>query len=236
MKKLSWSIALLAVLGPSTGLARTQAAKEATIQPDTKAQLVLQTHLSSKLSEVGDNITAVLYEPIYADSHMVMQRGTEFHGRVTSVTPAKRGQKSAQMTILFDKVVMPWGEEPVSLVITAIDDWRTNEKLKANSEGNIDPGHKGEKTLDNVEKGGVIGAAGAGAVVLSGGPGAAGAGLIGAGLLGGLLVTKGGEVKLDPGAGFRVKFVKPLSLPVIAEPGKSPRPIQQDSDEKSSLY
>jgi len=230
MRKLTLIVALLALLSPISGFAGPQAAKQATIQPDTKAQLVLQTHLSSKLSEVGDNITGVLYESVYAEGHLVIPRGTEFHGRVVSVTAAKRGQKNAQMTILFDKVVMPWGEEPVSLLITAIDDWRTNQKLKANSEGNVDPGHNGDKTVDNVERGGVIGAAGAGAVILSGGPGAAGAGMIGGGLLGGLLLTKGGEVKLDPGVSFRVKFVKPLTLPIIAEPGKSPKPIQQDSD------
>jgi hypothetical protein len=233
MKKLSVILALLAVLGPSAGLAGTQAAKQATIQPDTKAQIVLQSHLSSKLSEPGDNITAVLYEPIYAEGHLVLQRGTEFHGHVVSVTPAKRAEKSAQMIILFDKVAMPWGEEPVSLLITAVDDWRTNQKLKTNSEGKVDPGHNGDKTVDNVEKGGIIGIAGASAVVLSGGPGAAGAGLIGAGLLTGLVMTKGGEVKLDPGVSFRVKFVKPLTLPILAEPAKAPAPIQQDSQSGS---
>jgi len=157
-----------------------------------------------------------------------MPVGTEFHGRVTSVTPAKRGQKNAQMTILFDRVVMPWGEEPVSLMITAVDDWRANQKLKADSEGKVDPGHNGDKTLDNVEKGGVIGSVGAAGIILGGGPGAAGVGTIGAGLLGGLLMTKGGEVKLDPGTTFRVKFVKPLTLPVLPEPSKAPNPIQQD--------
>ncbi|HEY6330867.1 MAG TPA: hypothetical protein VI756_16165 [Blastocatellia bacterium] len=233
MKKLSLVLASLAILGPSVGLAGTQAAKQATIQPDTKAQIVLQSHLSSKLSEPGDNITAVLYEPIYADGHLVMQRGTEFHGHVVSVTPAKRGEKNAQMIILFDKVAMPWGEEPVSLLITAVDDWRTNTKLKTNSEGKVDPGHNGDKTVDNVERGGVIGAVAAGGVVLGGGPGAAGAGLVGAGLLGGLMMSKGGEVKLDPGVSFRVKFVKPLTLPIMSEPAKAPAPILQDSQSGS---
>src|SRR5580693_774290 len=228
MKRLSVVVTLLVVSCSSIGFARAQAAKQATIQPETKAQLVLQTHLSSKLSEVGDHITAVLYESVYAEDKLVIPRGTEFHGRVTAVIPAKHGQKSGQMTVLFDRVSMPWGEEPVSMIITSVDDWRSDQKLKANSEGDVNGGHKGEKTVQNVETGGVIGATAGYGSVLGGAPRGAGAGMIGAGLVTGLVLTKGGEVNLPPGTTFRIKFVKPLSLPVIVEPGAGPKPIQQD--------
>ena len=235
MNKSAGVLALCFLLGIEPVTAFSQAAKEATIEPDTKAQIVLQTHLNSKLNEPGDNITAVLNEPIYVNGLLVMERGTEFHGRVTAVTPARRGQKQAQMTIVFDRVAMPWGEEPVAVMLTAIDDWNRDEKHKADSEGQVKGGHKGEKTAENVRRGGEIGGLGAGAVILGGaaagaGPGILGVGAaaIGGGLLGGLLLTKGGEVRVDPGATFRIKFVKPLTLPIIQQPGAAPRPIQQD--------
>jgi hypothetical protein len=228
MKTLSATVTLLVVSFASIGFARTQAAKQATIQPDTKAQIVLQTHLSSKLSEVGDHITAVLYESVYAEDKLVIPRGTEFHGRVTAVTPAKRAQKSGQMTVLFDRVSMPWGEEPVSILITSVDDWRSDRKLKANSEGDVNGGHNGAKTVGNVETGGVIGGVAAYGTTLGGAPAGAGAGLVGAGLVTGLVMTKGGEVNLPPGTTFRIKFVKPMSLPVIADPSAGPKPIQPD--------
>ena len=123
---------------------------------------------------------------------------------------------------------MPWGEEPVSVILTAIDDWDKNEKLKANDEGKVSGGHRADATVDNVLRGGGIGGAGAGVVLLSGGPGAAGAAALGGGLLAGLFMTKGGEVQVNPGAVFRVKFVKPITLPVIGQAGSTPRPIQQD--------
>jgi hypothetical protein len=164
-----------------------------------------------------------------------MPRGTEFFGRVTSVTPAKRGMKGAQMAIIFERFAMPWGEEPVSVLLTAIDDWSNDEKLKADDEGKVKGDRNSGKAADNVEQGGAIGAAGAGAVILTGagagaGPGilAAGGAAIGGGLLAGLLLTKGKEVRLQPGAMFRIKFVKPVTLPVIQSSGSSPRPIQQD--------
>lgn len=227
MKKNFCALMLLAMT-LSAIPAYSQAAREATIEPETKAKVVLQTRLSSKLSEVGDPITAVLDEPIYVDNQLVIARGTEFHGRVTSVTPAKRGHKAATLAIAFERIAMPWGEEPVSIVLTAIDDWDKGEKRKADDEGKVNGGHRGDKTVDNVYRGGQIGGLGAAAVILSGGGLGAGGAAIGGGLLGGLLLTKGGEVQVNPGAVFRIKFVKPATFPVVQQPGSSPRPIQQD--------
>jgi hypothetical protein len=235
MKKSVSLLAQAAFLLVAVAPGRAQEARVATIQPETKARLVLQSNLNSKLNEVDDTVTAVLYEPIYVDGLLVMARGTEFHGRVTEVVPARRGQKSARMSIIFDKVAMPWGEEPVSILITALDDWDADQKYKADAEGQVKGAKRGDKTAENVERGAKIGSAGAGAVILAGaaagsGPGILGAGAatIAAGMLTGLFVTKGGEVRVAPGAIFRCKFVKPMTLPVIQQPGSAPVPIQQE--------
>src|SRR5262249_62192522 len=102
------------------------------------------------------------------------------------------------MTIVFDRVAMPWGEEPVAILITAIDDWSRDRKLRANDEGKVNGGHDGDKTVDNVERGGVIGGAGAGTVILAGaaaggGPGGFGGrgGGIGGGRVGGVVLETG---------------------------------------------
>jgi hypothetical protein len=202
--------------------AHSQAAREATIEPETRAKIILQTRLSSKLSEVGDPITAVLDEPVYVNGMLVLQRGTEFHGRVAQVTAAKRGNKQATMGVVFDRLAMPWGEEPVSVVLTAIDDWDKNEKLKADDEGKVKGGRDGKETADNVLTGGGIGGGAAGVILLSGGSGGAGAAALGGGLLAGLFLTKGKEVFVAPGAVFRIKFVKPLTLPVLSRPAQDP--------------
>jgi hypothetical protein len=228
MKKVLSSIFAFAFLALISVQARAQAAREATIEPETKAKLVLQTRLSSKLSEAGDMVIAVLDEPIYVDNQMVMPRGTEFRGRVVAVTPAKRGQKAASMSIAFERASMSWGDEPVFVEVAGVDDWDKNEKLKANEEGKVSGGHSGKRTAENVERGGAIGGAGAGVILLSGGSGGAGAASLGGGLLAGLLLTKGGEVYLQPGAIFRVRFVKPMTLPVVQQLNSSPRPIQQE--------
>ena len=228
MKKTLSALFVVTLISLASVSAKAQAAHEVTIEPETKAKLVLQTRLSSKLSEVGDPVTAVLDEALYVNNQLVIPRGTEFRGRVTQVSPARRGQKAATMALAFERVSMPWGDEPVFITLAGIDDWDKNEKLKADSEGKVSGGHSGKRTAENVYRGGGIGGAGAGVILLSGGGGAAGAGALGGGLLAGLLLTKGGEVYLQPGAIFRVKFVKPFSVPVSQPPAASPRPIQQD--------
>ncbi|HVG20535.1 MAG TPA: hypothetical protein VNI02_15905, partial [Blastocatellia bacterium] len=180
MKKNLCALILFAMT-LSAAPAYSQAAREATIEPETKAKVVLQTRLSSKLSEVGDTISAVIDEPLYVNSQLVIPRGTEFHGRVTSVTPAKRGHKAATLAIAFERIAMPWGEEPVSVVLTSIDDWDKNEKRKADDEGKVSGGHRGDKTAENVYRGGQIGGLGAAAVILSGGGLATGGAAIGGG-------------------------------------------------------
>src|SRR5215212_6764339 len=180
MKKNICGLVLLAMT-LSAVPAYSQAAREATVEPETKANVVLQTRLSSKLSEVGDPITAVLDEPVYVNNQLVIPRGTEFHGRVTAVTPAKRGHKAATIALTFERIAMPWGEEPVSVVLTAIDDWDSNEKRKADDEGKVGGGHRGNKTAENVYRGGQIGGLGAAAVILSGGGLATGGAAIGGG-------------------------------------------------------
>lgn len=235
MRRSFCSIALFACMALGVVPVFSQAAREATIEPDTKAKLVLQSRLSSKLSEPGDPIRAVLDEAIYVNGALVLPRGTEFIGRVTQVTAAKRPQKQGSIAIAFERIALSWGEEAVSIVVTALDDWDKNEKLKADSEGSVKGGHKGEKTAENVQRGGTIGGAGAGVVILSGGSYGAGAASLGGGLLAGLLLTKGGEVVVSPGAVFRVKFVKPVTLPVVQQPSTAPRSIQQDDPKPPPL-
>ena len=229
MRRSVSAVLVCAVLGFAAVPAMPQAAREATIEPETRARIVLQSQLSSKLNEPGDPISAVLDEPVYVNSELVLPRGTEFHGRVTQATPAGRGQKNGQIAIIFEQVRMPWGDVPVAVSITAIDDWSHDEKMKANDEGKVSGSRSGERTAKNVERGATIGGAGALATVLLGGGGAAAGAAIGGGLLGGLLLTKGGDVRVGPGAIFRIKFVKPATLPVILQGGSSPKPLNLDS-------
>lgn len=229
----SASAILFCVFALSSAPVLSQAAREATIEPETKARLVLRSQLSSKLNEPGDPVSATLEEPVYVNGEMVLQRGTEFHGRVTGATPAGKGQKNGRIGIVFEQIRMPWGEVPSPVAITAIDDWRSDEKMKANEEGKVSGSRSGGRTAENVERGAIIGTSGALATVLLGGSDAAAGGGIAGSMLGALLLTKGGDVRVAPGAIFRMKFVKPLTLPIIqqAVAPRANQPVSTDSQQ-----
>jgi hypothetical protein len=188
-----------------------------TIPEGKLAKLSLQTRLSSKLSEIDDEVTAVLYEPVRGeDGRVIIPRGTEFIGRVTQVQAAKRPQKEATMTVVFNTMRMPYGTEKVSVTIVAIDDYVNDAKLKSkNDEGKVGGGHSGGRTATNAGVGGGLGTLG-GIIAASAGAGLPGlAGGIGAGVVGGVLMTKGNDIKLEPGTIVRIKFERPVSLPAF---------------------
>jgi hypothetical protein len=215
-----------------------QPPREATIQSESKARLILQSHISSKLSEPGDIITATLAEPIYVEGEMVLPRGAEFRGRIIKVAPAKRGQRSSHLSINLESVVTASGQMPISAQVTAIDDWDKEETIKANDQGKLKGGHRGEKTIENMRKGSSLGFSGAiVGVAVGGAAGASGRQALGiggiglaAGMIGGLLLTKGTEIRVGPGSILRIKFLKPATLPIVQQPGLQPGPVRSSNE------
>jgi len=225
---LSFLVVLTVLFGQFSNIL-PQTAKEATILEGTKIRLALQTPVSSKLNEPGDQLTAILYEPLRVDGNLVLARGTEFEGRITEIKAAGSGQKQSTMTIVFDRLITPYGEEAVSLTLTAIEDYTNDEKYKANGEGKVKGGHNGKNTAENAGIGSGLGWGLAGIILLAGGPAGAAAGALAAGIGGGVLMTKGKEIKLQPGTLFRASFNRPIKLPI-----QSYGPKTQDDPEKKA--
>lgn len=201
-----------------------QSAHQVVVGEGATVRLALQTPLSSKLNEVGDPVRAVLYDDLYVDGHLVLKRGTEFLGRVTHVKPARRGQRQAEMAVVFDRVKTSYGLEEIATRITAIDDYARDRKLKGDGEGVVRGGHSAGRTAGNVLRGARLGAYGGTAAILIGqsrGAARAGGIAIVGGMAGGLLLTKGSEIRLSPGTILRVRFERPIALPVMDRSGES---------------
>ena len=192
-----------------------QRAENVVVPEGAQARLSLQTQLSSKLSEVNDEVTAVLYEAVRGeDGRTAIPRGTEFLGRVTQVQAAKRPQKQATMTVVFDRMRLAYGTEKVATMVTAIDDFANDEKLKSkDDEGKVGGGRSGGRTARNAGTGATLG--GLGGLIV----GAAGGGLGGvavataAGAAGGVLMTKGNDIKLAQGTVLRIRFERAVTVP-----------------------
>ena len=188
------------------------------------AKLSLQTPVSTKISEVGDEVNAVLYEDVRTDDGQVLiAKGTPFYGRVSEVLRAKKGQKNSSLKLTFSTMLMPYGSEKVSVTVLAIDDYSNDEKYRAkDSEGKVKGGRSGGRTARNAGTGAGIGALGG----IFGGIGGAIIGA-GAGAVAGVLMTKGGDLRLDEGTILRIRFEKSLSLPVFEAQPKGIRRVEK---------
>ena len=194
-----------------------EAANTLLLPEGATARLSLQTRLSSKINEVGDQITAVLYEPIRSsDGRTLVPRGTEFSGRVTQIHTAGRPQKQASMTIVFETMHMSYGAEKISTIVTAIDDYANDEKYRAkDDEGKVAGGRSGSKTAGNTAKGAGIGAIGGTIIAAAGGGWGGLAAATGIGAVGGVLMTKGNDLRLEPGTILRIRFEREVKLPAL---------------------
>ncbi len=194
-----------------------------TVVEGTLGKLSLQTALSTKLSEVGDEVLAVLYEPVRSDDDRVaIPRGTQFFGKVSQVKRAGKGQKESSLKITFENMLMPYGAEKVVITVVAIDDYSNDEKYKSkDGEGKVGGGKSGGRTARNAGTGAGLGTIGG----IFGGLGGMAIGA-GVGAIAGVLMTKGNDLKLDSGTILRVKFDRDLKLPAFDEDNRGLKRIE----------
>jgi hypothetical protein len=216
MKKLMRASLVMVLMGSMAAVVPAQSPQDVVVTEGVVVRVALQTPLSSKLSEVGDPVRAVLYDDLIVDGTLVLERGAEFLGRVTHVKPAGRALKRAEMAIVFNRLKTPYGLEEIATALHAVDDHARDKKLKGDAEGVVRGDRNAGEALGNVRTGAEIGSAGAVGTILigqsSGAYTAAGIGLLGA-MGAGLLLSKGGEIKLPPGTILRVRFERPIKLP-----------------------
>lgn len=193
---------------------------ELIIPAGTELQLTLQEPLSSKLSETGDEVMAILRRDISADGMVLLRRGTEFFGRVTMAAPARRPFKGGQLHLTFDRVRIDGQDRRISIIIESVSNFSRDEKIRADGEGTLKGGNDGGKTLRNVGTAAAFGMTGATIILLASAgdrgltaAGAAtGAGIIAGSAVAGLLLTSGKEIRLDQNSLLRMKLERALRL------------------------
>ena len=182
--------------------------KEIIISPDTILKLKMKSELSSATAKIGDKFEAELFEDVKANQQSVLPAGCIVIGRVISVEPAKKGNKSGAIGINFERLVLP-SKRAISVVgeLTSLN----KDESKIDSEGHVE-GSSGKRTAVFIG-GGAAGGAAIGAIA-GGGKGAGiGAAIgVGAGVLG-VLLTKGQEAIVKPGTEFGLLLTQPLRIP-----------------------
>ena len=223
------SACLFVLIGFAIGPASlAQAQNDDLIIPKgTEIQLTLRDPVSSKLSEPGDEIIAVVRRDVVVEGRRLLREGTEVVGRVTLAQPAKRPFKGGRLHITFDRIRLEGQEQKISAVMKSASDFTRDEKVKSDSEGTLNGGVDGGKVLDNVFTGAGVGYIGVTIAILAGaasneggggfgvisqGGAIAGASVLGGSVIAGVVMTKGKEVRLDERAVIRLKLERPISL------------------------
>jgi hypothetical protein len=225
LKRYCLSVFLFTLIGLAISPASfaQEQSSESIIPEGTEVQLALLDPVSSKLSEPGDEIRAVVRRDVFVDGRRLLREGTEVIGRVTLAKPAGRPLKGGQLHITFDRIRLEGAEQKIAAVLKSASDFTRDEKVKSDGEGTLKQGASGGDVVNNVLKATAIGQAGVTIALLGGLASSDGGGFprgaaigglagMGASMAAGVLLTKGKEVRLDQNAVIRLKLVKPVSI------------------------
>jgi hypothetical protein len=98
-------------------------AQSSQVQPGTQIRLTLINSVSSSVAHDGDPFTAIVAEPVFFGSQLVLPAGAKIHGTVTSVTKPKyfsmfRG--GASMNLVFNAIEVESRIFPAQMSILSI--------------------------------------------------------------------------------------------------------------------
>jgi hypothetical protein len=216
MKRLV-TIFALALLVSFLLPASTVRAQSSQIIPGTQVRLVLVNGLSSSVAHNGDPFTAIVAEPVFSGSLLVLPAGAKVHGTVTSVERPKwfsmlRG--GASMSLAFNSIEVQSRIFPVRMSILSLysgegdssksrKDVKTvegevvqeNQNIKSDVE-DVAVGTAGGSTVglifSHLLRGTVIGLAGSGAYIAT---------------------KKGKDIELPAQSGMLVRMDSTVALP-----------------------
>jgi hypothetical protein len=186
-----------------------------TVPAQTKAAVQLLSGIHSQVSHVGDPIRAQLLQPVYVNGRVALPRGSLLDGRITRVRPAGRLRRPAELSLRFEQITLPDGQDrPITAVLTALDALAP-PSVRLDSEGQL----KGTKPIFwKWIAGGLVGLGALAGVQTQ----LASAAALGATLPlgGGALLAyaffwpRGSDVHLPPDTRFHIRLHQPLTVRV----------------------
>jgi hypothetical protein len=169
--------------------------REPVVVPEgTELTLILETGVSSAVSQAGDEITARVERAVGPDGRVALPGGASVEGRVVDARPSGKVKGRARLVLAFDKIVVRGRAHPLAA---------TNLTLEADPQRGKDAAVIG----GGAALGGIIGA-------ITGKKGGFGKGVLvgGAAGTGAVLLTKGKEVELPDGAHVAIQLREALRL------------------------
>ena len=195
---------------PAGSSAGSTHAEALTIPAGTRVPLALKQAISTKTAKEGDPVYAETTFPFALNDRIVIPSGTYVQGKISHVKRGGRVKGRAEILIHFTSMIYPSGY--TVMLPGSVENVPGAEKSTVKgSEGTV------QQDRDTAKKAGTVaGTATTGAIIggLSGGGKGAGIGA-GAGGLAGLAVamlTRGSDVRLEPGTSIEMEIQREVQV------------------------
>jgi hypothetical protein len=192
------------------------AVRQITVPMDTEVLLQLKNVIDTKSAHPGDGVYCQTTFPVVIDNVIVIPAGTYVKGEITKVQRAGRISGHAEILFHFSTVIFPTGYT-VDMPGTLHGDAGSAKAKIADDEGTVKTeGHDKIKQLPDAGRdaayGSVVGGIATG--TLNGARIGGGLGAV-AGLAS-ILLTRGSDVRIEPGAALTMRLQRPLVVDVTS--------------------
>lgn len=190
--------------------------RQITVPVDTEILLQLKNVIDTKSAHAGDGVYCQTTFPVVIDNVIVIPAGTYVKGEITKVQRAGRISGRAEILFHFNSVIFPTGYT-VDMPGTLHGDPGTAKAKIADDEGTVKTeGHDKIKQLPDVGRD-----AGYGSIAGGLATGTLNGARIGGGLgavagLATMLLTRGSDVRIEPGASLTMRLQRPLVVDVMS--------------------
>lgn len=187
--------------------------ERAMVEKGAKISMVVSNIINSENNVEGDEFFAEITSDVHTKKGIVIPAGSIAHGRIEEIEEAKRFNRDANVTLIFDYIATPDGRE------IPIDAKMTTKRNPIKNAAIVTAEHAGHAvaggalgSLVALNTLGVVGAIATNGYTLAGG--AAVGAVVG---LGFAMSKKGDEILLAPGDEINVKMLANINLPVFNE-------------------
>lgn len=186
-----------------------------TLPAGTQLNVVLETTLNTKTTQVGDRFRARVVLPVWANQKEILPVGTAVVGTVVNLKGPGRVKGRAEMQLRPEKFLLPDGRDV--LLGASIESAKTDDDTKiVGKEGTVKAGGKDGIDKRQTATGAVMGAAVG--LATAGGTGAAiGAGAVGAIVLLHQVLKKGKDASLNAGTELVLETTRDVTFSDMLE-------------------
>jgi hypothetical protein len=200
-------------VSPQSGGAVQASLRQLTVPAGTEVPLVLKSAIDTKNTRIGDGVYCQTSFPVVVDNVIVIPAGTYVKGEVVKSQRAGRIKGRAEVLFRFNTLIFPNGY--TIAVPGTIHHDSGSASASVDDEGVIKADSQKGKDAKTVGEGAGIGAAGGGIITGTHGGVLGGAGLGGLVGLATVLMTRGQDLRIEPGTSLKMLLQRPLTVDVV---------------------